>query len=164
VVILGLDPGIAATGYGVVEARGARLRAVTFGVISTSPRTPHAARLATIHEGVAGLAGIHEPEAAAVEELYMGPDPRGTLLLGQARGAALAACGAGGVEVTEYSVATIKAAVCGYGRAEKQQVARMVRAVLALDAPPNEHAADALAAAVCHAQRARAPRTARAGA
>jgi crossover junction endodeoxyribonuclease RuvC len=164
VVILGLDPGIAATGYGVVEARGTRLRALAFGVIRTTPRTPHAERLATIHEGVAGLAGAHALDAAAVEELFMGPDPRGTLLLGQARGAALAACGAGGVAVTEYSVSTIKAAVCGYGRAEKQQVARMVRAVLGLEAEPGEHAADALAAAVCHAQRARAPGRAGVGA
>ena len=163
-VILGLDPGIAATGFGVVEAHGTRLRAVAFGVITTSPRTPHARRLAAIHDGVADVAGTHQADAAAVEELFMGPDPRGSLLLGQARGAALAACGAGGVDVTEYSVATIKAAVCGYGRAEKKQVARMVRAVLGLDAAPNEHAADALAAAVCHAQHARAPRAARAGA
>ena len=154
-VILGLDPGIAATGFGVVEARGSRLRALAFGVIRTTPRTPHAERLAAIHERVAQVADGHGAETAAVEELYMGPDPRGSLLLGQARGAALAACGAGGLEVTEYSVATIKAAVCGYGRAEKRQVARMVQAVLSLEEAPDEHSADALAAAVCHAQHAR---------
>ncbi len=161
-VILGLDPGIAATGFGVVEARGNRLRALAFGVIRTTPRTPHAERLSMIHARVGALAGEHDLDEAAVEELFMGPDPRGSLLLGQARGAALAACGAASIAVTEYSVATIKSAVCGYGRAEKRQVGRMVQAVLALESAPDEHAADALAAAVCHAQHSRAPGRARA--
>lgn len=156
-VILGLDPGIAATGFGVVEAQGNRLQALAFGVIRTTPRTPHALRLATIYGRVGELVAAHEVAEAAVEELFMGPDPRGMLLLGQARGAGLAACGAGGLVVSEYSVATIKSAVCGYGRAEKSQVARMVQAILRLESPPDEHAADALAAAVCHAQHARAP-------
>ena len=153
-VILGLDPGIAATGYGVVAARGTRLFAVAHGVIRTSAREPHAERLAAIHRCVAAIAEEHGVECAAVEEVYVGPDARGTMLLGQARGAALAALGAAGLDVGEYAVATIKSAVCGYGRAEKQQVARMVRAILSLDAePPNEHVADALAAAICHAHQ-----------
>ena len=163
VVILGLDPGIASTGFGVIEASGSRLRAVASGVISTTPRQPHAERLAAIHAAVAGLIREHGATAAAVEELYVGPDRRGTLLLSQARGSALAACGLAAIDVSEYPVATIKSAVCGYGRAEKGQVARMVRALLSLDHDPrSEHEADALAAAICHTQRARMPAGARA--
>jgi crossover junction endodeoxyribonuclease RuvC len=158
VVILGLDPGIAETGYAVVEARGQSLRALVCGVVRTRPSDAAAARLARIHAGVAELIAAHEPTAAAVEELYVGPNPRAILAVGQARGAALSACGAAGLEVCEYAVSTIKTAVCGYGRAEKGQVARMVRAILALPADPrNEHEADALAAAVCHANQARFP-------
>ena len=158
VVILGLDPGIASTGFGVVEASGSRLRSVAFGVIKTTPRQPHAERLAIIHAAVAELIRDHGTTAAAVEELYVGPDRRGTLLLSQARGSALAACGLASVDVAEYPVATIKSAVCGFGRAEKSQVARMVRALLALEQEPrSEHEADALAAAICHTQRARMP-------
>jgi crossover junction endodeoxyribonuclease RuvC len=158
VVILGLDPGIASTGFGVVEASGSRLRSVASGVITTTPRQPHAERLAAIHAGVASLIREHGATEAAVEELYVGPDRRGTLLLSQARGSALAACGLAAVDVAEYPVATIKSAVCGYGRAEKGQVARMVRALLALEAEPrSEHEADALAAAICHTQRTRMP-------
>jgi crossover junction endodeoxyribonuclease RuvC len=158
VVILGLDPGIAETGYAVVQANGQSLRALACGVVRTRPSEPPAERLARIHAGVAELIAAHAPAAAAVEELYVGPNPRGILAVGQARGAALSACGAAGLEVREYAVATIKSAVCGYGRAEKGQVARMVRAILALPTDPrNEHEADALAAAVCHASQVRLP-------
>ncbi len=157
-MILGLDPGIASTGYGVVEAHGSRLRFVASGVVRTSPRQAHAERLTVIHAAVTEIAREHEAVAAAIEELYVGPDPRGTLLLAQARGAALAACGGAGLDVSEYPVATIKNAVCGYGRASKEQVGRMVRAILALPADPrSEHEADALAAAICQAHRVRAP-------
>ena len=160
VVILGLDPGIASTGFGVVEASGSRLRSVASGVITTTPRQPHAERLAAIHAGVAELIREHGATTAVVEELYVGPDRRGTLLLSQARGSALAACGLAAIDVAEYPVATIKSAVCGFGRAEKGQVARMVRALLALESEPrSEHEADALAAAICHTQRARMPAT-----
>jgi crossover junction endodeoxyribonuclease RuvC len=165
VVIIGLDPGIATTGYGVVETSGSRVRAVAFGVVKTSPRSAHANRLATIHAAVAELAREHAADGAAVEDLYIGPDPRSSLLLAQARGAAIAALGTAGLEVGEYSVATIKNAVCGFGRAEKGQVSRMVRAILALDTEPaNEHVADALAAAICHAQHAGGRQRAAAGA
>ena len=157
-VILGLDPGIAETGYAVIHARGQTLRAHACGVLRTRPGASAASRLGRIHDGVAGLIAEHAPGAAAVEELYVGPNPRGILALGQARGAALAACGSAAVDVREYAVSTIKVAVCGYGRAEKRQVARMVRMILALDHEPrNEHEADALAAAICHAQQARIP-------
>ena len=107
---------------------------------------------------MAELIRAHGATAASVEELFVGPDPRGMLLLSQARGSALAACGLAAIDVAEYSVATIKSAVCGYGRAEKAQVARMVRAILSLDADVRSaHEADALAAAICHTQRSRQP-------
>jgi crossover junction endodeoxyribonuclease RuvC len=158
VVILGLDPGIASTGFGVVETVGARVRALASGVIRTTPRQPHAERLAIIHAGVSELIRAHGAAAAAVEELYVGPDPRGSMLLAQARGSALAACGLAAIDVAEYPVSTIKSAVCGFGRAEKAQVARMVRAILALETDPRSaHEADALAAAICHTQRTRQP-------
>ena len=157
-VILGLDPGTAATGYGVVEARAGALHALDHGVVRTRAGGDPAARLAEIHGRVRDLIEVHRPDAAAVEELYVGPNPRSILLVGQARGAALVACGAAGVAVSEYTVSVIKTAVCGYGRAEKAQVGRMVRAILSLSAEPSsEHAADALAAAICHSQHARGP-------
>jgi len=158
-VILGIDPGTAATGYGVVEERGSTLRALDFGVVTTRPGTDAGARLAAIHERLRELILAHRPAGVAVEELYVGPNPRAILAVGQARGAALVACGTLGVPVSEYAVAVIKTAVCGYGRAEKGQVSQMVRAILALDAPPTpEHAADALAAAICHSHHTRAAR------
>ena len=151
-IVLGIDPGTAATGYGVIEERGSTLRALELGVVTTRAGVDPGARLAAIHERVRELVLTHRPACVAVEELYVGPNPRSILAVGQARGAALVACGTLGVPVAEYSVSVIKTAVCGYGRAEKAQVGQMVRAILALDRlPASEHAADALAAAICHA-------------
>lgn len=150
--ILGLDPGLAATGYAVVAERGGRLEAIAHGCVRTPADMPVAERLWAIQRALRGLMEEHAPDAASVEELYIGPNPRNALGVGQARGAALAAIGERGIPLAEYPVSVIKAAVCGYGRAEKEQVQRMVAAILRLDAPPgNEHAGDALAAAVCHA-------------
>ena len=155
-IVLGIDPGTAATGYGVIEERGSTLRALELGVVTTRAGDDPGARLASIHDRVRRLVLEHRPGCVAVEELYVGPNPRSILAVGQARGAALAACGTLGVPVAEYSVAVIKTAVCGYGRAEKAQVGQMVRAILALDGlPSSEHAADALAAAICHTHHAR---------
>jgi crossover junction endodeoxyribonuclease RuvC len=153
-VILGLDPGTAATGYGLVSVEGSRLRAVDHGCVRTDAHTPPEERLAAISGAVDALLAEHEPAAVAVEEVYVGGNPRTALAVGQARGAILAACGLRHIAVSEYSVSTIKSAVCGYGRAEKAQVQRMVTAVLGLAEPPgSEHAADALAAAICHASQ-----------
>jgi crossover junction endodeoxyribonuclease RuvC len=155
-IVLGLDPGTAATGFGVVRVDGGRLRSLAYGVVRTGPREQAAARLATIHERVCALAEAHAPQAAAVEELFVRDNPRTILSVGEARGAALAALGSFGVPVHAYTAPTIKAAVCGYGRAEKGQVQQMVRAILGLDELPKpDHAADALAAAICHAQTGR---------
>lgn len=155
-IVLGIDPGTAATGYGVIEERGSTLRALALGVVTTRPGVDPGARLATIHERVRELVLAHRPVCVAVEELFVGPNPRSIMAVGQARGAALVACGTLGVPVAEYSVSVIKTAVCGYGRADKPQVGQMVRAILALDRiPASEHAADALAAAICHSHHAR---------
>jgi crossover junction endodeoxyribonuclease RuvC len=152
VKVLGIDPGTAACGYGIVHGSGGRLRAVAAGCFRTSAREPLDARLLTIFEGVQALVAEHEPDAVAIEESYVGADARIALSVGQARGAVLVAAASAGVECTEYAPAHVKQALCGYGRAEKAQMQRMVRIVLGLaDDPSSSHEADALAVAVCHA-------------
>ena len=150
--ILGIDPGSQATGYGVVERDGSRLRHVAHGTLR--PRGASAEqRLARLYEAVLEVARQHAPDAAAVERVFVAHSPRSALVLGQARGAVLAALGSLGLGVTEYAAAEIKNSVAGSGRADKRQVAHMVRRLLALDRPvESEHAADALAAAIGHAQ------------
>lgn len=150
--VLGIDPGTAACGYGIVHASGGRLSAVDFGWWPTPAHQRPELRLKRIHDEVADLIARHEPEAVALEESYVGADARIALSVGQARGAALVACAAADLACTEYPPSTVKVAVCGYGRAEKGQVQRMVRAILTLDdLPKPHHAADALAVAICHA-------------
>ncbi len=150
--VLGIDPGTAACGYGIVHESGERLRAEGFGCWRTSARERLDTRLLAIFEGVQGLIAAHAPDAVALEESYVGADARIALSVGQARGAVLVAAAAAGVECTEYAPARVKQAVCGYGRAEKGQVQRMVKLVLGLDAEPaTSHEADALAVAICHA-------------
>ena len=150
--VLGIDPGTAACGYGIVHESAGRLRAVDHGWWQTSPRERPEVRLKTIFERVAELIEAHAPAAVVIEESYVGADARTALSVGQARGAVLVACGLAGVECAEYAPALVKQAVCGYGRAEKDQVQRMVRAILGLSEPPKpSHAADALAVAICHA-------------
>lgn len=150
--VLGIDPGTAACGYGIVHASGNRLQAVEFGWWQTPARERTELRLKRIHDAVADLIERHAPEAVALEESYVGADARIALSVGQARGAALVACASASVFCTEYPPASVKQAVCGYGRAEKAQVQRMVKAVLGLqELPKPHHAADALAVAICHA-------------
>ena len=150
--VLGIDPGTAACGYGIVHESAGRLRAVDHGWWRTSAQERPEVRLRTIFERVAALIEEHAPDAVVLEESYVGADARTALSVGQARGAVLVACALAGVECAEYAPALVKQAVCGYGRAEKGQVQRMVRAILGLSAPPKpSHAADALAVAICHA-------------
>jgi crossover junction endodeoxyribonuclease RuvC len=152
VKVLGIDPGTAACGYGIVHESDGRLRAVVHGWWRTRAGEPPALRLRTIFDGVAGLLREHAPDAVVLEESYVGADARIALSVGQARGVVLLAGALAGVECAEYAPARVKQAVCGYGRADKEQVQRMVRAILGLDAPPApHHAADALAVAICHA-------------
>ena len=150
--VLGIDPGTAACGYGIVQESGGRIRAIDHGWWRTPAGQRPELRLKTIFEGVQALIAEHEPDGVALEESFVGADARTALSVGQARGAVLVAAACAGVACVEYAPARVKQAVCGYGRAEKAQVQRMVRAILAMDAIPTpNHAADALAVAICHA-------------
>ena len=150
--VVGIDPGTAACGYGIVQENGGRLKAVGHGCWSTAAGERPELRLRTIFEGVAGLIAEHEPDAVALEESYVGADARIALSVGQARGAVLVAAALAGVPCAEYAPASVKQAVCGYGRAEKAQVQRMVKTILGMKTIPTpNHAADALAVAICHA-------------
>jgi crossover junction endodeoxyribonuclease RuvC len=154
-IVLGIDPGTADTGYGVVESAGPRLRALTEGVIQTRPGVPLERRLAAIHALVEELLERHRPDAMAVEELYFGTNVRTAFAVGQARGAVLLAAGQHGLPVRSYTPQQVKGAVCGHGRAGKEQVGRMVQRLLALPEPPaTNHTADALAVAICDLNRA----------
>jgi len=154
-IVLGIDPGTANTGYGVVARQGGRMVALDGGVVQTSPAAAPTARLATIHARVAALIDEHRPEAVAVEELYFGANVRSALAVGQARGVVLLAAGQYGIPCWSYTPQQIKGAVCGSGRAAKDQVQRMVQSLLALEELPRpDHAADALAVAICHANSA----------
>lgn len=150
--VLGIDPGTAACGFAIVHESGSRLKAVEFGCWHTPARQRPELRLLTIYDGVAELIKEFGPDAVVLEESFVGADARTALSVGQARGAILVACELGGVEAVEYAPAHVKQAVCGYGRAEKAQVQRMVQAILGLEQLPEpHHAADALAVAICHA-------------
>ena len=150
--VLGIDPGTAACGYGIIQADGGRLAALEHGWWRSSAREAPELRLKRIHDGVTGLIAEHRPDAVALEESYVGADARTALSVGQARGAVMVAAANAGVECAEYPPARVKQVVCGYGRAEKQQVQKMVKAILSLHALPTPtHASDALAVAICHA-------------
>ncbi len=152
VIVLGIDPGTANTGYGVVLAHGQRLAALDGGVIATARNEPLERRLARIHARVCDLIKAHEPHAIAVEDLFFGQNARTAFSVGQARGAVLLSAGMTGVPAYSYTPQAVKQAVCGSGRAEKGQVQRMVGTLLSLPEPPEpDHAADALAVAICHA-------------
>ena len=150
--VLGIDPGTAACGYGIVHGSDGRLRAVASGCWRTSARERLDVRLLTIFEGVQVLVAEHEPDAVALEESYVGADARIALSVGQARGAVLVAAAAAGIECAEHAPARVKQTVCGYGRAEKGQMQRMVKLILGLEEEPRtSHEADAYAVAICHA-------------
>ena len=151
-VVIGIDPGTAACGYGIVHESGGRLKAIDHGSWSTPAGERPELRLKIIFDGVAALITEHAPAAVALEESFVGADARTALSVGQARGVVLVAAALAGVECTEYAPSRVKQAVCGYGRAEKAQVARMVQTILALQSVPSStHASDALAVAICHA-------------
>jgi crossover junction endodeoxyribonuclease RuvC len=154
-IVLGIDPGIANTGFGLVTRRGGRLAALDGGVIETSAALAAERRLALLHDRVGELLDEHEPDAVALEALYFGQNARSAFAVGQARGVILLAAGQRGVACVDYTPQQVKGAVCGTGRAAKDQVGRMVQALLSLPAPPRpDHAADALAVAICHANHA----------
>jgi crossover junction endodeoxyribonuclease RuvC len=149
--ILGIDPGSLVTGYGVVERRGAAVHHVAHGTLRPGRATPLAARLAAIHAGIAEVVRVHRPDHVVVEQVFVAANVRAALVLGQARGAALAAAAAAGLGVDELSAQEVKQAVAGSGAAAKGDVQRMVQRLLGLAAAPPTDAADALAAAICRA-------------
>ena len=154
-IVLGIDPGLANTGYGVVARRGGRLAALDGGVVETPPGLALERRLTALHGAVCALLRDHRPDAVALEALYFGRNVRTAFAVGQARGVILLAAGQAGVACADYTPQQVKGAVCGTGRAAKDQVGRMVQALLALPQPPApDHAADALAVAICHANHA----------
>ena len=148
--ILGIDPGLRATGFGVIEADGPRLTYVASGVIriAAGPLPP---RLKTIHDGIGEVIREYRPDVAVAEIVFVNVNPQSTLLLGQARGAAITALVVAGLDVHEYTALQVKQAVVGYGKAAKTQVQAMVQRLLRLPGQPSTDAADALACAICHA-------------
>jgi crossover junction endodeoxyribonuclease RuvC len=152
VIILGIDPGLADTGWGLVSVEGATLRCRGYGCISSRASEELPQRLKRLHDELALLVELYSPAEAAVEKLFHGVNARSALATGQARGVCLLATADAGIPVAEYSPAEIKQAVVGHGSADKAQVQFMVRAILSLaETPEPDHAADALAAAICHA-------------
>jgi crossover junction endodeoxyribonuclease RuvC len=154
--VLGVDPGTAATGYGIVVARGQTLSAVCGGVITTAAGEPLERRLGAIFAQIGELLDEHRPQAIAVEDIFFGRNVRTAFAVGQARGVVLGAAGLRDTPCFTYTPQAIKLAVCGVGQAPKDQVQRMVAALLSLESPPEpDHAADALAVAICHSNHAR---------
>ncbi len=148
--ILGIDPGLRATGFGVIDVDGPRLTYVASGVVRT-PDGDLPSRLHVLFEGVREVVALHRPTCAAIEKVFVNVNPQSTLLLGQARGAAICALTTGGIAVSEYTALQTKQATVGHGKAAKVQVQQMVVRLLHLDGVPTSDAADALACAICHA-------------
>jgi len=152
VIVLGIDPGTANLGYGVVLAHGRKLAALDGGVVTAPASEPLERRLARIHARLCDLIAEHKPSAVAVEDVFFGQNARSAFAVGQARGVVMLSAGLAGLPCYSYTPQAVKAAVCGNGSAGKEQVQRMVGSLLSLPAPPEpDHAADALAVAICHA-------------
>ncbi len=149
--ILGVDPGLRNTGWGVIECEGPRLAFIACGVIRPDADAPMAQRLLCVHEALAAVIAAHAPAEVAVEETFVSRDAKASLKLGHARGVALLVAAQAGLKVAEYAPRLIKKAVTGTGTAEKRQVTAMVRILLPRARPESADAADALAVAICHA-------------
>ena len=159
-LVLGIDPGTASTGFGLAGRDGSRLRAVEQGMIATRRGVAPERRLAEIYARICELLERHRPDAMAIEELYFGANVQTAFAVGQARGVVLLAAGQRGIPARSYTPQQVKSAVCGSGHAPKQQVGRMVARLLALDAVPSpDHVADALAVAICELNAAPLART-----
>ena len=150
-IILGLDPGLASTGWGVIRADGNRLSHLANGRIATDAKASLAARLAALDTGLAEIVAAHRPNSAAIEEVFVNANPQSTLKLGQARGVILLGCARAGLDPAEYAARLVKKAVVGTGGAEKGQVRSMVARLLPGTTITGEDAADALAVAITHA-------------
>ncbi len=151
-IILGIDPGLAIVGWGVIEYRNTRFRTIAYGSVQTPAGTRTEERLLAIYRGIRELIETYHPEAVAVEELFFNTNITTGIRVAEARGVILMAAEEAGVKVFEYTPPQVKQAVVGYGRAEKKQVITMVTMLLGLKAPPKpDDTADALAIAICHA-------------
>ncbi len=152
--ILGIDPGLQCTGFGVVDVQGSKLHYVASGTIQTSPKDgallPE--RLKVLYEGITEVVARYQPDVSACEIVFVNVNPQATLMLGQARGACLTALVASGLTVSEYTALQLKKAVVGYGKAAKPQVQEMVKRLLQLPGLPGKDAADALGLCIAHAQ------------
>jgi crossover junction endodeoxyribonuclease RuvC len=149
--ILGIDPGLRTTGFGVIEKHGNKLAYIASGTIKTEAEQALPQRLKTILQGVAQIVAQYQPQVAAVEIVFVNVNPQSTLLLGQARGAAICGLVAADLLVAEYTALQVKQAVVGHGKAHKEQVQHMVQRLLQLPGLPGTDAADALGVAICHA-------------
>ena len=149
--ILGIDPGLRVTGFGVIEMLGNQLQYVASGCIKSNDKQTLPERLATLFSGIGEVVDTYRPAQAVVEKVFVNVNPQSTLLLGQARGAAISALVHAGLPVNEYTALQVKQAVVGHGKAAKEQVQQMVMRLLKLDGAPSADAADALACAICHA-------------
>jgi crossover junction endodeoxyribonuclease RuvC len=150
--ILGVDPGLRNTGYGLIEQRGSHLTFIACGCIKTAAERPLSERLAEIHRALAALIEKEKPHEAAIEETFVNRDPQSALKLGQARGVALAVSALLGLPVAEYAANVVKKTIVGVGHAEKRQIAMMVKMLLPASPTASADAADALAVAITHAQ------------
>ena len=154
-LILGIDPGSRRTGYALISQQGRKLQVVTSGTIRLKTSLDLAARLGHLAIAIDAILDAQDPASVAVEDIFSHRNARSALALGQARGVILAAAGRRDLSVWAYPPATVKQAVCGHGRAPKEQIQQMVRVLLSLDREPQEDEADAMAVAICHALRAR---------
>lgn len=155
-LVLGIDPGLAITGYAVVAEEGATLRLITTGVVRTSAKAPSSQRLRTLYAGLQKIIQEFQPEAAAIEELFFSRNVRTAMAVSQARGVTLLALADAGLPIVEYTPMQVKQAVTGYGNADKRQVQKMVQLLLNLsEIPRPDDAADAVAVAICYTHRAR---------
>lgn len=154
-IVMGIDPGLAHTGWGIVEKCGSRFTCLAYGCVTTSKDTPLHRRLLKIYQQVGAVADRYAPHAVGIETIWFGENTTSAFATGQARGAALVACAEHGLDLGEYAPSTIKQTVVGTGSADKHQVQYMVQQLLSLDREPRpDHAADALAAAICYLVRA----------
>lgn len=150
-IILGIDPGLRTTGFGVIEKHGSKLRYIASGTVKTASEGALPPRLKIILQGVTEIVATYRPDCAAIEKVFVNVNPQSTLLLGQARGAAICALVNADLEVAEYTALQLKQAVTGHGKAAKEQVQDMVARLLCLPGLPGSDAADALGVAICHA-------------
>jgi crossover junction endodeoxyribonuclease RuvC len=155
-IILGIDPGTATTGYGVIEKKGQKFTLVDYGCVITPAKTPLHDRLDTIFKEISGIIEENRPDHVAVEEIFFAANAKTAIAVGHARGVILLASKKKGCQVHEYTPLEVKMALTGYGRADKKQIQQMVKAILTLsEIPKPDDAADALAIAICHGQTTR---------